>query len=143
MDFTRLDFKIQTFEDLATRDLGLEVIDDEAHVGIKRGGRMAQHSGGPGKTRLGGDGGGWDFGGGFRRADGAGAVDGDIQARNFSARRQVPVLKGIHLGCRVHIDHLAAGLAVEMYVLVQVCAVAGLATLQVDLSDEAVRGKML
>jgi hypothetical protein len=69
----------------------------------------------------------------------AGAVDGEVGAGDFGSCGQVPELGGIEVGIGVRIDDLAAGLAVEMHVLVEVCAVAGLAALEVNKFDKPVR----
>ena len=73
----------------------------------------------------------------------AGAVDGDVHAGDFGAGREVPEFGRVKVRRWVGIDDFATAIAMEMDVLVQVGAVAGLAALELDLTDQAVSGEML
>ena len=61
---------------------------------------------------------------GFGGAGLAGAMDGEVGAGDFGASREVPELGGVEIGGWVGVDDLAAGLTMEMDVLVEVRAVA-------------------
>ena len=73
----------------------------------------------------------------------ADSMDGEVRSCDPGAFGEVPELGGVEIGRRVGVDDFAAGLAVEMDVLVEVRAVAGLAALEVDLLDEAVGGEVV
>ena len=70
-------------------------------------------------------------------------MDGEVGAGDAGARGEVPELSGVEIGGGVRVDDFAAGLAMEMDVLVEIGAVAGLATFEVDELDEARRGQMI
>jgi hypothetical protein len=79
----------------------------------------------------------------LRRAGIAGAVDGEIGAGDAGAFGEVPELGGVKIGGGMSVDDFAAGFAVEMNVLVEVRAVAGLAALEVDLLDQPGGGEVV
>lgn len=73
----------------------------------------------------------------------ANSMDGEVRPCDFGAFGEVPELGGVEIGGRVGVDDLAAGFAVEMDVLVEVGAVAGLATFELYLLDESVGAEVL
>jgi hypothetical protein len=70
-------------------------------------------------------------------------VDGDISAIDLGSGGQCPILGWTKVSGRVRICDLTALLAVEMDVLMEIGAVAGLPALQMNLLDEAVGGQVL
>ena len=84
------------------------------------------------------------LGGVFGGALGADAVDRDIGAADAGSGGELPELRGVecHL-MRVGVADLSAGVAVEMDVLVEVGAVAGLRALDMDGLDEAAGGEVV
>lgn len=70
-------------------------------------------------------------------------MDGEVGAGDAGAFGEVPELGGVEIGRRVGIDDFAAGFAVEMDVLVEIGAVAGLAALEVDELDDSGRGEVV
>ncbi len=73
----------------------------------------------------------------------AGTVDGEVGAADAGAFGQVPKHGGVEIAGWMGVDDLATGFAMEVDVLVEVRAVAGLAALEVDELDQAVGSKML
>lgn len=80
----------------------------------------------------------------FCGALGADAMDGDIGTADAGSGRQLPELGGVEDGIfRMGVADFAACVAVEMDVLVEVRAVAGLRPLDMHLLDQAAGGQVL
>lgn len=70
-------------------------------------------------------------------------MNGEFCAGDFCAWRQVPKQSWVEVRGGQSIDNLTARLAVEMHMLVQVCTIAGLATLKMHLLDKPGRSEVL
>ena len=73
----------------------------------------------------------------------AGAVDGEIRSGDAGSFRQVPKLGGDEIAGWMGVDDFAAGLAVEVNVLVEVRTIAGLSALKLNLLNQSVGGEVL
>jgi hypothetical protein len=117
--FARFDFEVQTFEDFAIRQAGVEVGDFETHVWKK------------GELSFFGDTG---------RAD---TVDSHVRPGDPGTCGKLPKQTRVEVCLRMRIGHLTALVTVEMNMLVKIGAVAGLGSLHIDLLDESTRRQVL